>query len=109
VTLVLVSFLGLLACTEPTPKSRLEKRIDIYLGRMESAAVDLEHKLDKIADMKRLNTPGRMNEAILVIKNGEKTLRRANESVSAYRAFVNQNSRELKQEGLDHYIDIRDL
>ena len=105
----LVSLAFLFSCAEPSPKSRLEKRISIYLDRLESSAVDLEHTLKKIADMKRLNTSGRMKETISVIKGGEKTLERANQDISAYIDFIKNNSRELKKENLDPYIDIRNL
>jgi hypothetical protein len=104
-----VSLAFVFSCAETSPKSRLEKRISIYLNRLESSAVDLEHALEKIADMKRLNTPGRMKEAISVIKGGEKTLEQANQDISAYIAFIKNNSPELKKEGLYHYMDIRDL
>lgn len=109
VLMCLVSLLFLFSCTESSPKSRLEKRISIYLGRLESSAVDLEHELEKIADMKRLNTAGRMKEAISVIKGSEKTLRRANQDIYAYIAFINDNSRKLKKENLYHYMSVRDL
>jgi len=87
----------------------MEKRISIYLDHMESSTIDLEHELEKIADMKRLNTAARMKKAISVIENSEKVLKRANQDVSAYIAFINSNSRELKNKNLDHYIAVRDL
>ncbi|MCP4722480.1 MAG: hypothetical protein GY860_23725, partial [Desulfobacteraceae bacterium] len=87
----------------------MEKRICIYLDRLESSAVDLQHELEKIADMKRLNTPARMKETITHIENSEKVLERANKDISAYIDFINNNSQELKKENLDHYMDLRDL
>ena len=99
----------LFSCSDSSPKSRLEKRMTIYLDRLESSAIDLEHELEKIADMKRLNTIGRMNEAISVIKKSELTLNRANQDIAAYIAFINSNSRELKEENLDHYMDVKDI
>ncbi len=99
----------LFACAESSPKSRMEKRISIYLDRMESSAIELEHELEKITDLKRLNTAERMRKAIFVIKNSEKVLKRSNQDVSAYIAFINSNSRKLKQENLDHYIVVTNL
>ena len=99
----------LFSCSDSSPKSRLEKRMTIYLDRLESSAVDLQHALKKIADMKRLNTAGRMKEAISVIKESELTLKSANQDIAAYIAFINSNSGELKKENLDHYIDVRDI
>ncbi len=87
----------------------MEKRISIYLDRLESSAVDLQHELEKIADMKRLNTAPRMRKAITVIEGSEKVLKRANQDISSYIAFINNNSRELKKENLDHYIAVRNL
>jgi uncharacterized protein YciI len=109
IIICLASLSFMFACAESSPKSRLEKRISLYLNRLESSAVDLQHELDKITDMKRLNTMGRMKEAISIITGSEKILAGANQDVAAYIAFINQNSRELKQEGLSHYIEIRDL
>jgi hypothetical protein len=110
---ILIICLGSLAllfsCSDPSPKSRLEKRMALYLERLESSAIDLQHKMDKIADMKRLNTAGRMKEAISVIKKSEQTLKKANQDIAAYIAFINNNSRELKKENLDHYMDVRDI
>ena len=83
--------------------------MSIYLDRLESSAIDLQHELDNIADMKRLNTVGRMKKAISIIKQSELTLKKANQDIAAYIAFINSNSRELKNENLDHYIDVRDM
>lgn len=72
--------------------------MSIYLDRLESSAIDLQHELDNIADMKRLNTVGRMKKAISIIKQSELTLKKANQDIAAYIAFINSNSRELKKE-----------
>ena len=87
----------------------MEKRVCIYLDRLESSTVDLQHELEKIADMKRLNTPARMKKAITHIENSENVLKKANKDISAYIAFINNNSQELKKENINHYIDIRNL
>jgi hypothetical protein len=71
--------------------------------------VDLQHDLEKIADTKWLNTAPRMRKAITVIEGSEKVLKRANQDISSYIAFINNNSRELKKENLTHYIVVRDL
>ncbi len=87
----------------------MEKRISIYLDRLESSAVNLQHELEKIEDMKLLNTAPRMRTAITVIEGSEKVLKKANQDISSYIAFINNNSRELKKENLTHYIAVRDL
>lgn len=76
---------------------------------MESSAIELEHELEKITDLKRVNTAARMKKASFIIENSEKVLKKSNQDVSAYIAFINSNSRELKQENLGHYIAIKDL
>ncbi len=108
-TICLFSLSFLFSCSDSSQKTRMEKRISIYLDRLESSAVDLQHELEKIADMKRLNTTTRMRKAITIIEGSEKVLKRANQDISSYIAFINNNSRELKKENLNHYIAIRNL
>ena len=108
-TICILSLSCLFSCADSSPKTRMEKRVCIYLDHLESSAVELQHELEKIAGMKRLNTPARMKKAITHIEHSEKVLERANKDISAYIAFINNNSQEMKKENLNHYMDIRDL
>lgn len=97
------------ACSKSSPKSRAEQKIATYLDRMEASAVDLQHELDKIDGMNRLNTVDRLREAIGFVDDAEKILKRANQDVDAYIEYVNANSQNLKHEALDHYIDVKNI
>ena len=108
-TLTLMLILGTAGCAKAPPKSRLEKRVCIYLGKMETSAVDLEHAVAAIADAKVTNTRERMRNAVNIVRQAEQKLTIADNEVRAYIAFTNVNKGALKAEGLSAYLVLREI
>ena len=99
----------LTGCGKEPPKSRMEKRISLYLNNMETSAVNLEHAMDSIADAKVTNTVERMRTTVKIVEEAEKALDTADIDVGAYIAFINKNKSVLKSEGLEPYIVIKEI
>lgn len=109
IILACLALFCLSSCGSEKPKSRMEKRVCIYLNKMEDSAVALENKLDAIAAAKVLNTPDRMRQAARMIEEAEALLDEANQDVRSYLAFINANRGALESEKLHPYIRIKGL
>ncbi|WDP89032.1 MAG: hypothetical protein HUN04_04520 [Desulfobacter sp.] len=86
--------------------SKTERIAAHHLGKMEKSAIALEQALEKISHFKRLNTTDRLKSAQSSIREVQKKLSQADEDVRDYRVYIVKNSNKLKQEKLNHYIDI---
>lgn len=107
--LCLISLMAVTGCSDEPEKSRMEKRISIYLNNLQNSAVDLQHELDNIENAKVTNTPERMRNAGKIVEQAEKVLEKANQDVTSYIAFINANKTALRSEGLDLYLDVKGL
>ena len=107
---ILLVVIGLVqGCAKPPEKTKLEKQTYSFLKKMEDSAIELEHTMDDISKMKRLNSPGRLKSAIKIVNSGEKKLTRANNDVSQYIKFIGHNAKALDNEGLNHYVAIEKI
>ncbi len=100
---------SLTSCSKEPPKSRMEKRISLYLNNMQASAINLEHGMDNIADAKVTNTVERMRTTIRIVDDAGQVLDTADKDVRAYIAFINKNKGALKSEGLESYIVIKEI
>jgi len=107
--LCLLSLMTATGCSKEPEKSRMEKRISIYLNNLQNSAVDLQHELENIEQAKVTNTPERMRNVGKIVKQAEKALEKANRDVTSYIAFINANRTALRSEGLDLYIEVKGL
>ncbi len=105
----LISLMAVTGCSNEPEKSRMEKRISIYLNNLQDSAIELQHELENIENAKVTNTPARMRRAGKIVEQAEKVLEKANRDVTSYIAFINANRTALRAEGLDLYLDVKGL
>ncbi|HCY84028.1 MAG TPA: hypothetical protein DHV36_02720 [Desulfobacteraceae bacterium] len=96
-------------CDKEVPLSPLEQRLDIYLNNMQASAISLEHALDAIEGARVTNTAKRMRGALQLISKAFYALETADHDVRAYITFVNNNRTAISAQGLNPYLDIREI
>ena len=107
--LLMLITVSLSGCDKEAPLSPLEQKLAIYLNNMQASAVSLQHSLDAIEEARITNTQERMRSALKLIHKAFYSLETADYDVSAYINYVNNNRIEISAQGLDPYLDIREI
>ena len=103
--------LALMGCSKSKPQSKtaLEAEASYMLKNLKNSAIELDQMLEKVKDLKRINTKERMKGAVKIISNTEAALKKANQEVEEYSSFVRVKALVLKNEQLGHYVSVTDV
>lgn len=105
---LIILLTGLTGCGREE-KTGVEKTAAQYIENLETSVVELEHAMDKVSGLRRLNTKGQLEKARETIIQSREILKKADNEVKTYAAFVRKNEAFLKEKNLGHYILVKGL
>lgn len=108
---IFTGMLALMGCsnTKSQAKTALEAEASYMLKNLTESSIALDQMLEKVNDLKRINTKERMKGAVKIISNTETALKDANKEVEDYLTFVRVKNLLLQKEQLGHYISVADV